>query len=110
MNKGGHGGLLMPNSMNDARIPSLRETNYLEDKFTSLACIGSILSILGSIGSIGSIGYIGSIGSGRLYRPVAGLCSEGFGFRFLVIQNECPEGTSYPRGSGGMLPRKIVES
>ena len=42
-------------------------------------------------------------------RPVAGLCSEGFGFRFLVIQNECPEGTSYPRGSGGMLPGKLLK-
>ena len=29
-----------------------------------------------------------------LLRPVAGLCSEGFVFRFLVIQNECPEGTN----------------
>ena len=45
-----------------------------------------------------------------VYRPVAGLRSEEFGFRFLVIQNECPEGTSYPRGSRGMLSRKIVES
>ena len=34
-NEGGHGGLLMPNSLNNTRIPSLREANYLVDKFTS---------------------------------------------------------------------------
>ena len=35
INEGVHGGLLMPNSMNNARILSLREANYLAHNFSS---------------------------------------------------------------------------
>ena len=36
MNEGGHGVLLMPNSMDNVRrIASLRETNYLAHNFSS---------------------------------------------------------------------------